>query len=609
MTNPTELTYIPRRASWFLWTQDFETPEIETPDGADATVTLALPDEGEIWPWEVPGQEIGLRQGWDWLENRAFDDSDGLSLQSWTELAQGGQPVFPVSAHCGLALDGEHIYTADATTAHVRDVLALAKQLPDLGLQTRLRDYQLAGVRWLQDRDDGAVLADDMGLGKTLQTIGLMELKDKRPHLVVCPTSVSRNWENEIRRHSPNLEVITETGSSRTGPRGGARRKKPKRGSVTITTYARLRRNPERFADVNWGVVAFDEAQQIKNPRTLAYRTAATLPADFRLAITGTPVENELNDLWALADLVRPGFLGTRRRFKERYVFPIQQRNSAPAADRLAAHSSELMLRRTKAEVAPDLPPRQVVDIPCSITDEQRRLYNSALVNAFEGGLGMGISRRANVLSLLTKLKQICNHPAQALHETSPLQDRSGKFDRLHDMLDEAVAADTGVLIFTQFTAMGQLLAEDLSSRHGMDVPFLHGGLNADQREEIVETFQSGQGSNILVLSLRAAGFGLNLTRATTVVHYDRWWNPAVEDQASDRAHRIGQEQPVTIYTLRSAGTVEDHIASMQDRKRGLAEAAFDGGDAELLELDDEALRSVLQLSTARESEGTDDGN
>ncbi|MBD8057307.1 DEAD/DEAH box helicase [Rhodococcus ruber] len=588
MTPGTQLTYLPDRASWFLWSPQSTAPESDAPAGAavPATMRLAIPDGGEIVAREVSGLEVGLREGRAWLRARRPAPQDSDSLRTWTRLARHAEVAapLPVAAHCALSADGAHIHTAGATTGRLRDALDLADSLSAAGLTATLRGYQLAGLQWLTGRERGAILADDMGLGKTIQAIALMLQQPGSAHLVICPTSVSANWEREITRHTPGLRVV-------------GHREEPRPGTVTITTYARLRRDPGRLTGLRWGVAAFDEAQQIKNPRTLAYRTAKAIPAGYRLAITGTPVENELGDLWALGDLVSPGFLGTRRRFHDRYVVPIQHRGSSTAADRLAALTGDLVLRRTKTEVAPELPPREVIDVACTITAEQRRLYERALTEAFDTGLGSGAARRTTVLALLTRLKQICNHPALVLGEQGPLPERSGKFDRLGDMLDEVIHTGTGCLVFTQYTAMGRLLAADLADRHGLTVPFLHGGLRPAARNRIVEEFQASEGPSILVLSLRAAGFGLNLTRATTVVHYDRWWNPAVEDQASDRAHRIGQDQPVTIYTLRTAGTVEDHIATMHQRKRGLAQAALSGGEADLLALDDDELYDILRLS------------
>ncbi len=584
MTEAAQLTYLPDRASWFLWPAA-RASTLRSPAGSAATMRLAVPENGQVVASDLPGLELGLHEGWEWLARRDAVPSDSDSLRAWTQHAAGPdvEPSLPVAAHCAITGDGRHVYSAAATTSRVRSALALAERLTAARLASTLRGYQLAGVHWLAQRD-GAVLADDMGLGKTLQAIALMLLRPEAAHLVVCPTSLSANWEREIVRHAPELRSL-------------GHRDEPGPGTVTITTYARLRRDPEQFSRRSWGIAAFDEAQQIKNPRTLAYRAAAAIPAERKLAITGTPVENDLGDLWALGDLAMPGFLGTRRRFRDRYIVPIQRRGSTTAAARLADRTRDLVLRRTKSEVAPELPARQIIDVPCPVTAEQRRLYEAALAEAFGTGLGSGPRRRTAVLALLTRLKQICNHPAQALRQNGPLPERSGKFDRLADMLDEIIAADTGCLVFTQYTVLGHLVTEHLAERNGLAVPFLHGGLRPDARDRIVQGFQDGSGPGVLVLSLRAAGYGLNLTRATTVIHYDRWWNPAVEEQASDRAHRIGQDRPVSIYTLRAAGTVEDHIAAMQTRKRGLAEAAFTGSDADLLELGDDELYEVLRLS------------
>lgn len=586
MTERAQLTYLPERASWFLWSPHDPAAQPDAPDGPTATTRLAIPEDGKIVAREVPGLEVGLREGWTWLGGRQPGPEDSGSLRAWTLLADRPdvQVPLPVAGHCALTPDGTHIRTAEATIDRLRSALTLANSLAEAGLTATLRGYQLAGIQWLLDRNGGAVLADDMGLGKTLQAMALMLCHPKAAHLVICPTSVSANWAREIARHASGLRPVGDHDDAAPG-------------TVTVTTYARLRRDPDRLTSRRWVVVAFDEAQQIKNPRTLAYRTVKAIPAHYRLAITGTPVENQLGDLWALGDLVRPGFLGTRRRFRDRYIVPIQRRGSTTAADRLAAHTRDLVLRRTKTEVAPELPARHVIDVACTITPEQRRLYEAALADTFGTGLGSGSTRRTTVLALLTRLKQVCNHPAQVLGQDGPLAERSGKFDRLSDMLDEIIDTRTGCLVFTQYTAMGRLLTADLTERRGLAVPFLHGGLRPANRDRIVENFQAGNGPSVLVVSLRAAGFGLNLTRATSVIHYDRWWNPAVEDQASDRAHRIGQDQPVTIYTLRTAGTIEDHIATMHERKRGLADAALTGGEADLLALGDEDLYDILRLS------------
>ncbi|WP_051713369.1 DEAD/DEAH box helicase [Actinoalloteichus caeruleus] len=588
MTTSPQWTYLPDRACWFVWSPNGGVPAAPSPDlpSVRATTTLAVPDGDAVAPRDVQGVEVPLLAGWDWLGTRRADPADAGSLAGWTLLARdptrSALPL-PVAAHCAPTPDGGHVRTAAATRDDVLGALALLDGLRGGGFTGSLRGYQLAGVRWLAGRRSGALLADDMGLGKTVQALALIANHLDEAHLVVCPTSVTPTWRREAARHTPELRVLRDG-------------EEPRPGTLTIVSYARLRRAPHPFGDRRWGIVVCDEAQQVKNPRTLAHRAVAGLDARYRLVMTGTPVENDLGDLWALAQLATPGSLGTRRRFHDRYVVPIQHRGSPSAAARLAALTREFVLRRTKAEVAPELPDRQVVDLPCPLSREQRRLYQAALDETFTDGLGTGRGRRASVLALVTRLKQICNHPAQALGQRGPLPERSGKFDRLVEMLDESLGGGTGCLVFTQYTSMGRLLVDHLGRRHGVTVPFLHGGLTSDARDRIAGDFQGGGGPGVLVLSLRAAGFGLTLTRASTVIHYDRWWNPAVEDQASDRAHRIGQAQPVTIYTLRTAGTLEDHIATVHERKRGLAEAVTSGGEAELLALSDDQLRDVLAL-------------
>ncbi|WP_016699341.1 DEAD/DEAH box helicase [Actinoalloteichus spitiensis] len=587
MSPAPQWTYLQDRACWFLWFPDGGTPAPPAPGlpSTRATTTLAVPDGDTVAPREVEGAEVPLLAGWDWLGTRRAAPGDSGSLAGWTLLARdptrSANPL-PVAAHCAPTPDGEHVRTAAATLDEVLGVLALLRDLRNHGFAGSLRGYQLAGVRWLAGRERGALLADDMGLGKTVQALALMANHPGEAHLVVCPTSVTPNWRREAARYTPDLRVLRDG-------------EEPRPGTLTVVSYARLRRTPHPFTGCRWGIVVCDEAQQVKNPRTLAHRAVAGLDARYRLVMTGTPVENDLGDLWALVHLATPGFLGTRRRFHDRYVVPIQHRGSPSAAARLASRTREFVLRRTKAEVAPELPARQTVDVPCPLSEEQRQLYQTALDETFTDGLGTGRGRRASVLALLTRLKQICNHPAQALGQRGPLAERSGKFDRLGEMLDETLRSGTGCLVFTQYTSMGRLLVEHLGQR-GVTVPFLHGGLSSDARDRIASSFQGGRGPGVLVLSLRAAGFGLTLTRASTVIHYDHWWNPAVEDQASDRAHRIGQVRPVTIYTLRTAGTLEDHIATIHDRKRGLADAITAGEEAELLALSDDQLRDVLAL-------------
>jgi superfamily II DNA or RNA helicase len=470
------------------------------------------------------------------------------------------------------------------------------------GLRGELRAYQARGVAWLQRMAElglGAVLADQMGLGKTIQAIALLASRaGDRPNLVVAPTSVVGNWEREIERFAPGLEVVRHHGGERAS---GIDAFVP--GAVVITTYALLRRDASLLTAVPWDVVVLDEAQQVKNPASLGARVARGLEARMRLAMTGTPVENRLLELWAVVDLTNPGLLGARRAFERRFAAPIERWHDAEAADRLHRLVAPFVLRRRKDDddVALDLPERIVVGDRVPLTAEQAALYDAAVESAFSGaGLGSSaFERRGRILALITALKQICNHPAHFLRDGGPLPGRSGKLDRLTELLAEVLAGDERVLLFTQYREMGDLLVGHLRGELGLvEAPFLHGGLTIAQRDAMVRRFQEDEDADpVLIVSLRAGGTGLNLTRASQVIHFDRWWNPAVEDQATDRAHRIGQHRTVTVHTLVSSGTVEERIDAMLERKRGLADAVAGRSEAWLTELDDDDLRELVVLS------------
>ncbi len=473
-----------------------------------------------------------------------------------------------------------------------------------VGIDGELRAYQERGVAWLQRLTSlgmGGVLADEMGLGKTLEAIALLTSRDQdRPHLVVCPTSVVGNWEREIARFAPEVPVIRHHGPERPVSRRAFRP-----GYVTVTSYALLRRDVGLLEDVPWDVVVFDEAQQIKNPSSKGARAARSLTARARIAMTGTPIENRLSELWAIVDVTNPGLLGSQRSFNERFAVPVERWHDDGAAARLKRLVAPFVLRRRKddREVSVDLPPKQEVTVACSLTREQASLYQAAVDRAFAGG-GLGstaFERRGRVLALLTALKQICNHPRQFLRDDGRLTGRSGKLTRATEILGEVVDAGDHALVFTQFREMGELLVPHLRDRLGLpEVPFLHGGVSLPARDTMVERFQADDDAPpILLVSLRAGGTGLNLTRASHVVHFDRWWNPAVEDQATDRAHRIGQTRPVTVHTLVTAGTIEDRIAELLERKRTLANAIVGTGETWITELDDDELRELVELSTA----------
>ncbi|MFI0742177.1 DEAD/DEAH box helicase [Streptomyces sp. NPDC021100] len=481
---------------------------------------------------------------------------------------------------------------------------------PDLtGVHADLRDYQRRGVAWLRSLTDlgfGALLADDMGLGKTLQTIALLAGRaGDRPRLVVCPTSVVSNWERELARFAPGLPVIRHHGARRaTTPDAFTP------GAVVVTSYALLRLDADLLASVDWDLVVLDEAQQIKNHTAQTARAALRLDARARVALTGTPVENRLSELWSIAHFANPGLLGSHRRFKEQFAGPIERDGDREAAERLRAVVSPFVLRRMKSAVVDELPAKMESTVPCDLTAEQARLYRAAVADALDGddGLGTGIRRQGNVLRLLTHLKQICNHPAQYLGENpasaNALAGRSGKLMRATEMLGEAVAAGDRALVFTQYRVMGELLARHLAAELGLDdVPFLHGGTPAERRDAMVDAFQHGDAASpLLVISLKAGGFGLNLTRASHVLHYDRWWNPAVEDQATDRAHRIGQTKTVHVHKLVTADTFEERIDALLESKRSLADAVVGTSETWLAELDDDALRALVRLAGSEES-------
>ncbi|MFD0202836.1 MULTISPECIES: DEAD/DEAH box helicase [Saccharothrix] len=461
-------------------------------------------------------------------------------------------------------------------------------------LRATLRDYQLHGLRWLDRMTSlglGACLADDMGLGKTVTLIALHLHRDRRdpgPTLVVCPASLMGNWQREIERFAPGVPVRRFHGPRREVAHEG----------FVLTTYGTMRLDADRLADVDWGMVVADEAQHVKNPASDTAKALRRIPARARVALTGTPVENTLSELWAILDWTTPGLLGTMARFKARWAGPIEGDRDHEAAQRFARLVRPFLLRRRKTDpgIAPELPPKTETDQPVALTREQAALYEAVVRELMaEVREADGIARRGKIVKLLTGLKQVCNHPAQYLKETSPkLAGRSGKLELLDELLDTILAEDGSVLVFTQYVAMARLIERHLAGR-GIATQLLHGGTPVPAREDMVRRFQDG-GCPVFLLSLKAAGTGLNLTRADHVVHYDRWWNPAVEDQATDRAHRIGQTRPVQVHRLIAEGTIEDRIAAMLRAKRDLADAVLARGDAAFTELSDDELGNLVEL-------------
>ncbi|MBP7149706.1 MAG: DEAD/DEAH box helicase, partial [Acidobacteria bacterium] len=476
------------------------------------------------------------------------------------------------------------------------------------GLAGTLRPYQVGGLRWLAQMAGlglGACLADDMGLGKTIQLLAFLLHRrerapdDARPALLVCPTSVLGNWEREIARFAPSLPVLRHYGADRR--REARQLAAAPAGAIVLTTYGLLRRDAELLGGVEWSVAALDEAQNIKNAASHTARAARALRAAHRFALTGTPVENRLAELWSISEFLNPRLLGPLETFRREVAIPVERYNRDDVAERLARVVRPFVLRRLKSDpaVIRDLPAKQEMDVICTLTREQASLYQAAVDEVMrEIESAQGIARRGLVLALLTALKQICNHPAQYLGEAGPLAGRSGKLARLSEMLEEVVAAGDRALVFTQYREMGDRLVAELSRRLGEDVPFLHGGVPRAKRDELVARFQDGpRAPRVFVLSLKAGGTGLNLTAANHVFHYDRWWNPAVEDQATDRAYRIGQSRAVQVHKLLCAGTVEEKINEMLAKKRALAERIVGAGEQWITELDDTALRELFALS------------
>ncbi|MEL6348746.1 MAG: SNF2-related protein [Myxococcota bacterium] len=443
---------------------------------------------------------------------------------------------------------------------------------PSARFQGTLRPYQGRGLGWMSRLARvrlGACLADDMGLGKTVQV--LAHLCDAPPPtLLICPLSVLVNWQREAARFTPHLRVRLHHGPRRESGRLA------QDFDVLVTTYAVARGDEALLSMVEWRRIILDEAQHIKNPETATSRAIRRLPARHRIAMTGTPVENRLDELWSIFDFLNPGLLLSRRAFQSKYADPIEKHSDPEAAERLRRITYPFLLRRRKTDpnILADLPPKIEIKEPCRLTVEQAALYAGLLEDMKRRLSQMDDldreARRGVLLSTLTRLKQVCNHPAQLLKESGPLAGRSGKLERLEALVAEILDLGEQALIFTQYTGAARLLLRHLTARFQTGVLYLHGGLARPQRQALIDRFQSGQ-APLFLLSLKAAGTGLNLTAASHVIHYDRWWNPAVEDQATDRAWRFGQRRRVQVRKLVCVGTVEERIDALIESKRALA--------------------------------------
>ncbi len=508
---------------------------------------------------------------------------------------------------CDIAIDGI------VSDGWIKDLLKQLKEPsvienlePPTGLRAELRPYQLRGYSWLtflKNWGIGACLADDMGLGKTIQTLALIQkiYNDKelyKPTLIICPTSVMNNWHKEAQRFTPDLKLMIHHGGDRM--KGDQLAKKVKKSHIVISSYALLFRDEEHLKNIEWDGVILDEAQNIKNATTKQATVARALSANYRIALTGTPVENNLRELWSLMHFLNPGLLGSMKSFDAKFYIPIQKYNDTSARLKLKQITKPFILRRMKTDktIIEDLPDKQESKVYCQLTEEQVSLYE-AVLEEFEERIAdaFGVSRAILIASTLTRLKQVCNHPAQFLHDNSPILERSGKMIRLGEIVQKILSSRGKVLIFTQFTGMADLLKPYLESQFGFRVLYLHGGVPRNMRDKIIERFRNDASSPIFILSIKAGGTGLNLTAANHVIHFDRWWNPAVENQATDRAFRIGQTKNVQVYKFVCVGTVEERIDEMIQKKQELADSVIGTGESWLTHLFNNDLRKAFAIS------------
>jgi SNF2 family DNA or RNA helicase len=534
-----------------------------------------------------------LSAGLAYLSRGAGTMSAGHALRMVRLRPEDDLPL-PVTATSGRG------WVADLLAGRIDERLALLEQ-PD-ALVGELRPYQRRGLSWLAFLDRlglGACLADDMGLGKTIQLLALelhvRSAGPRPPTLLICPLSVLGNWQREAETFAPTLRVKVLHGAERPDPIHLADDT-----DLLLTTYATATRDIDALAAIGWDRVVLDEAQHIKNAASAAAHAVRRLDARHRVALTGTPVENRLAELWSILDFLNPGLLDSAHTFRARYAVPIERHADEDAAARLRHATRPFMLRRVKTDptVIDDLPDKRHTRHLCSLTVEQATLYRAVLDEMLERLKEADEQRRKGVvLAAMTKLKQVCNHPAQLLGDGSPLPGRSGKLERLEEILDRILADGERALLFTQFARFGSMLTPHLAARFGVPVRYLHGGTPRGARDAMVEAFQADPRPGIFVLSLKAGGTGLNLTAANHVVHVDRWWNPATEAQATDRAFRIGQQRDVQVHTLLCLGTLEERIDRMIADKGALAERVVGNGEGWLTSLSTDDLRDLLRLA------------
>ena len=573
----------------------------------------------------------------EWVELRPEDLAAAARLMDRAGGSPGGATEDPLTAaevlRLGAGIDALPLglplagITADGWLG---DLLAAGEgggartppraQAPN-GFVGTLRPYQLQGLAWLESMSRqgiGACLADDMGLGKTAQLIALLTAEREppipgveppipgadppalsvRPTLVICPMSVVGNWARELARFAPDLTIHIHHGPERLAADELAALAPTT--DVVLTTYGLATRDRDALAGIPWGRIVLDEAQAIKNSGARQSQAVRSLAAPSRVAMTGTPVENRLSELWSIMEFLNPGLLGSANGFRRRFAVPIERYRDTDAAANLRRATAPFILRRLKSDrsIIRDLPSKIETTVDCRLTREQATLYR-AIVDDMLGRIddSEGIERRGLVLTTMLRLKQACNHPANLLADGSPLAGRSGKLTRLDELLEEVLAEGDRALLFTQFAAFGAMLRTYLRERFRREVLYLHGGTSRADRDAMVSRFEAADGPSLFVLSLKAGGTGLNLTAANHVFHVDRWWNPAVEDQATDRAYRIGQRKSVQVHRFVCVGTLEERIAALIASKRELASMVVGAGEQWLTELSTDELRDLLTLS------------
>jgi SNF2 family DNA or RNA helicase len=505
-------------------------------------------------------------------------------------------------------LEWEHDPALAEMLDRLHDKSAFAPVADPASLQGTLRDYQRRGVAWLQYLEGMGLhpcLADDMGLGKTIEVIARLlnereEIADLPPTLVIAPTSVLGNWRKEIERFAPHLRVLVHQGGARTKDEGtfaescGAY-------DVVLTSFTLARLDEKLLRGVAWRRVVVDEAQNIKNPQAAQTRAILKLTAAHRLALTGTPVENRLRDLWSIFNFLNPGYLGKEAQFRRAFELPIQRDNDQARSATLKKLVEPFILRRVKTDkrIIDDLPEKIEQIMYCTLTPEQASLYEAVVKDVAERlEEAEGIGRKGLILSTLLRLKQICNHPAQYLQDGSAFSaERSLKLQRLGEMLEEVIESGETALVFTQFTEIGDALDRHLLHTRHYNTYYLHGGTSASRRDRMVAEFQDpATEPSVFILSLRAGGVGLNLTKANHVFHFDRWWNPAVEDQATDRAFRIGQARNVFVHKFVAVGTMEERIDALISDKRRLSSLVVGTDESWLTELDNDTFKELIAL-------------